>query len=107
MGGNNLICVTDRVLTEEGNASQHDGLVFFWSSLHANVGYKFGKIRRVMIFNLALITSVLFVLSMTLIPVLERLILRDLICRAEREGGKIEAIRDKIEFKVEKKNHPR
>jgi hypothetical protein len=42
-----------------------------------------------------------------LIPVLERLFLRDLIRRGEREGRKIEAIRDKIQFKLEKKNHAR
>jgi hypothetical protein len=60
-----------------------------------------------LLFNLALLTTVLFVLSMTLIPILERLFLRDLIRRGEREGRKIEAIRDKIQVKLEKKNHAR
>jgi len=56
-----------------------------------------------LLFNLATLASILFVLSMTLIPALERLFLRDLIRRGEREGRKIEAVRDKIQFKVEKK----
>ena len=60
-----------------------------------------------LLFNLALLTTVLFVLSMTLIPILERLFIRDLIRRGEREGRKIEAIRDKIQVKLEKKNHAR
>jgi hypothetical protein len=34
-----------------------------------------------------------------------KLFLRDLIHRGEREGRKIEAVRDKIQFKVEKNNH--
>jgi hypothetical protein len=42
-----------------------------------------------------------------LIPVLDGLFIRDLIRRREREGRKIEAIRDKIHFKLEKKNHAR
>jgi hypothetical protein len=58
-------------------------------------------------FKLALISAVLFMLSMTLIPSLERLFTRDLLRRGEREGRKIEAIREKIEFKTEKKNHAR
>jgi hypothetical protein len=45
--------------------------------------------------------------TMTLIPVLERLLIRDLIRRGEREGRKIEAIREKIQVKLEKKNHAR
>jgi hypothetical protein len=57
--------------------------------------------------NLALLATVLFLLSMTLIPILERLFIRDLIRRGEREGRKIEEIRDKIEVKLEKKNHAR
>jgi hypothetical protein len=60
-----------------------------------------------LLFNLALLTTILFVLSMTLIPILERLFIRDLIRRGEREGRKIEAIRDKVQIKLEKKNHAR
>jgi hypothetical protein len=41
----------------------------------------------------AVVTTVLFVFSMTLIPILERLFIRDLIRRGEREGRKIEAVR--------------
>jgi hypothetical protein len=63
--------------------------------------------QLVLLFNIAANASVLFVLSMTLIPALERLIFRDLIRRGERQGKKIEAIRDKIQFEVEKKNHAR
>jgi len=44
---------------------------------------------------------------MTLIPILERLFIRDLIRRGEREARKIEAVRDKIQVKLEKKNHAR
>jgi hypothetical protein len=55
----------------------------------------------------AALASILFILSMKLIPVLERLFFRDLIRRGEREGRKIEALRDKIEVKLEKKNHAR
>jgi hypothetical protein len=43
----------------------------------------------------------------SLIPVLEGLFLRDLIRRREREGRKIEAIREKVQVKLEKKNHAR
>jgi hypothetical protein len=43
----------------------------------------------------------------TLIPILERLFIRDLIRRGEREGRKIEAVREKVQFKIEKKNHAR
>ena len=60
-----------------------------------------------LLFNLALLTTVLLVLSMTLIPILERLFIRDLIRRGEREGRKVDAIRDKIQVKLEKKNHAR
>jgi hypothetical protein len=60
-----------------------------------------------LLFNLAALASILFILSMTLIPALERLFIRDLIRRGEREGRKIEAVRDKIQFKVEKNNHAR
>jgi hypothetical protein len=44
---------------------------------------------------------------MTLIPILERLFLRDLIRRAEREGSKVEAVREKVQFKEGKKDHAR
>ena len=44
---------------------------------------------------------------MTLIPALERLFIRDLIRRGERQGKKIEGMRDNIQLKVEKKNHAR
>ena len=60
-----------------------------------------------LLFNLALLTTVLFVLSMTLIPILERLFIRDLIRRGEREGRKIEAVRDKVQVRLEKKDHAR
>jgi len=60
-----------------------------------------------LLFNLAAVTTVLFVLSMTLIPALERLFIRDLIRRAEREGRKIEAVREKVQVRLEKKNHAR
>lgn len=60
-----------------------------------------------LLFNLALLTTVLFVLSMPLIPILERLFIRDLIWRGEREGRKIEAVRESVQLKVEKKNHAR
>ena len=49
----------------------------------------------------------LFILSMTLNPILERLFLRDLIRRGERQGRKIEAICDKVQVKLEKKNRVR
>jgi hypothetical protein len=57
--------------------------------------------------NPAALTTVLFVFSMTLIPVLERLFLRDLIRRGEREGRKIEAVREEAQVRLEKKNHAR
>jgi hypothetical protein len=60
-----------------------------------------------LIFNLAALASILFVLSMLLIPILERLFIRDLIRRGEREGRKIEAVREKTLFKASKKNHAR
>jgi hypothetical protein len=60
-----------------------------------------------LLFNLAAFASVLFVLSMTLIPILERLFIRDLIRRGEREGRKIEAVCEKVQFKAAKKNHAR
>jgi hypothetical protein len=60
-----------------------------------------------LLFNLAVIASILFVLSMTLIPILERLFIRDLIRRGEREGRKIEAVREQAQFKAGKKNHAR
>jgi hypothetical protein len=69
----------------------------------------FGHINPALglLFNLGVLASILFVLSMTLIPCLERLFLRDLIRRGEREGRKIEAVREKVQFKIEKKNHAR
>jgi len=69
----------------------------------------FGHVNPVLglLFNLAVIASILFVLSMTLIPILERLFIRDLIRRGEREGRKIEALREKVQFKAAKKNHAR
>jgi hypothetical protein len=60
-----------------------------------------------LLFNLAALATILFILSMTLIPILERLFLRDLIHRGEREGRKIEAVREKAQVKLEKKNHAR
>jgi hypothetical protein len=69
----------------------------------------FGRINPVLelLFNLAVVASILFILSMTLIPALERLFIRDLIRRGEREGRKIEAVRERVQFKGEKKNHAR
>jgi hypothetical protein len=69
----------------------------------------FGQVKPVLglLFNLAGIATILFVLSMTLIPILERLFIRDLIRRGEREGRKIEAVREKVQFKEGKKNHAR
>jgi hypothetical protein len=57
--------------------------------------------------NLAGVTRILFILSMTMIPALERLFIRDLIRRGEREGRKIEAVREKVQFRAEKNNHAR
>jgi hypothetical protein len=69
----------------------------------------FGQINPALelLFNLAVVASILFVLSMTLIPALERLFIRDLIRRGEREGRKIEAVRVKVQFKGAKKDHAR
>ena len=69
----------------------------------------FGRINPVLelLFNLAVVASILFVLSMTLIPALERLFIRDLIRRGEREGRKIEAVREEVQFKATKKDHAR
>jgi hypothetical protein len=44
---------------------------------------------------------------MTLIPVFERLFIRDLIGRGEREGRKIEAVREEAQVRLERKNHAR
>ena len=44
---------------------------------------------------------------MTLIPILEGLFIPDLIRRGEREGRKIEAVREKVQFEAGKKNHAR
>jgi hypothetical protein len=60
-----------------------------------------------LLFNLGVLASILFVLSMTLIPILERLFIRDLIRRGEREGRKIEAVREKVQLKAAKKDHAR
>jgi hypothetical protein len=69
----------------------------------------FGHVNPVLglLFNLAVVASILFILSMTLIPALERLFIRDLMRRGEREGKKIEAVREKVQFKAAKKNHAR
>ena len=69
----------------------------------------FGHVNPVLdlLFNLAVVASILFVLSMTLIPALERLFIRDLIRRGEREGRKIEAIRERVHVRLEKKNYAR
>jgi hypothetical protein len=69
----------------------------------------FGHVNPVLslLFNLAALAIILFVLSMTLIPILERLFIRDLIRRGEREGRKIESLRDEIQQKAGKKNHAR
>jgi hypothetical protein len=69
----------------------------------------FGRINPVLelLFNLAVVASIFFILSMTLIPILERLFIRDLIRRGEREGRKIEAIREDVQVKLEKKDHAR
>ena len=69
----------------------------------------FGRINPVLelLFNLAVLASILFVLSMTLIPALERLFYRELIRRGEREGRKVEALREKVQVKLEKKDHAR
>src|SRR5258708_4744001 len=56
-----------------------------------------------LLFNLAVIATILFVLSMTLIPILDR----DLIRRGEREARKIEAVPEKVQLKVGKKDHAR
>jgi hypothetical protein len=60
-----------------------------------------------LLFNLAGLATVLFVLSMTLIPILDRLFIRDLIRRGEREGRKIESFHDEIQQKAGKKNNAR
>jgi hypothetical protein len=60
-----------------------------------------------LLFNLGVLASILFVLSMTLIPILERLFIRDLLRRGEREGRKIEAVREKVQLKAAKKDHAR
>jgi hypothetical protein len=69
----------------------------------------FGHVNPVLelLFNLAVVASILFVLSMTLIPALERLFIRDLIRRGEREGRKIEAIRERVHVRLEKKSYAR
>jgi len=69
----------------------------------------FGHVNPVLglLVNLGALATILFVLSMTLIPILERLFIRDLIRRGEREGRKIEAVREKVQFKAAKKDHAR
>jgi hypothetical protein len=66
----------------------------------------FGQVNPALelLFNLAVVASILFVLSMTTIPALERLFIRDLI---RREGRKIEAVREDVQVRIEKKNHAR
>ena len=69
----------------------------------------FGQVNPALglLFNLAALATVLFILAMTLIPILERLFIRDLIRRGEREARKIEAIRDTTLRRVERKSHAR
>jgi hypothetical protein len=69
----------------------------------------FGRVNPVLglLFNLGALATILFVLSMPLIPALERLFIRDLIRRGEREGRKIESVREKVQFKAAKKDHAR
>jgi hypothetical protein len=69
----------------------------------------FGHVNTALglLLNLSIVTTLLFVFSMTLIPVLERLFIRDLIRRGEREGRKIEAVREGEQVKLERKNHAR
>jgi hypothetical protein len=69
----------------------------------------FGHVNPVLglLFNLAGLATILFVFSMTLIPILERLFIRDLIRRGEREGRKVEAVREEAQVRLEKKNHAR
>jgi hypothetical protein len=73
------------------------------------LGKTFGHLNPALglVFNLSVVTTVLFVFSMTLIPVLERLFIRDLIRRGEREARKVEAVREKAQFKAAKKDHAR
>jgi hypothetical protein len=42
---------------------------------------------------------------MRLIPPLESLFIRDLIRRGEREGRKIEAVREDVQVRIEKESH--
>jgi hypothetical protein len=44
---------------------------------------------------------------MTLIPILERLFIRDLICRESAGGGRSKAVREDAQVRLEKKNHAR
>ena len=69
----------------------------------------FGRVNPTLglLFNLGSLACILFILSMTLIPILERLFIRDLIRRGEREGRKIEAVRGEVQFKAAKKDHAR
>ncbi|MBV9875174.1 MAG: hypothetical protein JO025_10640 [Verrucomicrobia bacterium] len=69
----------------------------------------FGHVNPILglLFNLAALATILFVLSMPLIPMLERLFIRDLIRRGEREGRKIEAVREGQQVRRAKKNHAR
>jgi hypothetical protein len=60
-----------------------------------------------LLLNLSIVTTVLFVFPMTVIPVFERLFIRDLIRRGEREGRKIEAVREEAQVGLERKNHAR
>jgi hypothetical protein len=45
--------------------------------------------------------------SSALIPILERLFIRDLIRLGEREGRKVEAVRESVQVRLDKKNHAR
>ena len=69
----------------------------------------FGHVNPILglLFNLVALACVLFVLSMPLIPILERLFLRDLIRRGEREGRKMEEVREGVGIKLDKNNHAR
>src|SRR5260221_11909010 len=60
-----------------------------------------------LLFNLAVIATILFVLSKTLIPILERLSIRDLIRRGDREARKIKAAPAEGYRKMRKKSQDR
>jgi hypothetical protein len=85
---------------------EHRTIVLRMHSLPRKESFWYGPALGLLL-NLAAFASILFILSMTLIPILERLFIRDLIGRGEREGRKIEAVREKVQFKAAKKNHAR